>query len=112
VALSRELSGDVAALCTSLACLRALFFAEEASRQHAGLGDQHGRAPLRIERPEPAVRMLNMGSASILLALAGMLPASPLALEMGTQTHIRCCCLYSIGTASRVLYSATNALRN
>ena len=49
------------------------------SRQHAGLGDQDGHAPLRIEPSEPAVRTLHMGSASILLALAGMLPASYIA---------------------------------
>ena len=59
----------------------------ETSRQHAGLGDQHGRAPLRIDCSEPAVRTLNLGSASILLALAGMLLASHLALAVREQPH-------------------------
>jgi len=52
------------------------------SWQHAGLSEQHARAPLlvgKITRWRTEARS-ETGSASILLALAGMLPASRIAL--------------------------------
>jgi hypothetical protein len=59
-----------------------------ASRQHAGLGDQLGRAPLtagEIANFYELESRPRRGSASILLALAGMLPATHLAGEAPSQ---------------------------
>jgi hypothetical protein len=55
----------------------------QAGRQHAGLGEQHARGPHFVRKiAKVNGSALSQGSASILLALAGMLQASHRALGL------------------------------